>query len=263
MANGLKLDLETKEHHNFLPVRRPTRQELNNSDLDLIMLTSPHGWDPYNVDSSHTVIDLNGCDPYHVNSLRTITDLRSCPISHYLVTTIFRSFNEVKFKRKEAITPEDLISRWGIGLETSRLTLRGTYQAYTRETTNLSRRFKKSRVHSRFKALCGPYSQFYTDTLFSKVTSLRGNTCGQRFYNEARFYKLYPLKRKQEAHTMLFPLFELAGILSGKHSDRTPELITGSFLSILQKYRIRRTTTEPNTSKKIERKGRVLNLSRN
>ena len=83
MVNGLMLDLETKGPLTFLSVRQPTKQELNNSDLDLIMLTSPHGWDPYNVDSSRTVTDLNGCDPYHVNSLRTIMDLRSCPISHY------------------------------------------------------------------------------------------------------------------------------------------------------------------------------------
>ena len=76
MTNGLNLDLETIGPHSYLPVRRPTRQELNNSDLDLIMLTSPHG-----------------CDSYHVNSLRTITGLRSCPISHYLRTAIFRNFN--------------------------------------------------------------------------------------------------------------------------------------------------------------------------
>ena len=132
IAKGLRLGLETKVPLTFLPVRRLTKRELNNSDLNLIMLTSPHGWDPYNVDSSRIVTDLNGCDPYQVNSLRTITDLRYCPISHYLDTTISRNFNEVKFKRKNAITPEDLISRWGIGIETARLTLKGTYQEYTR-----------------------------------------------------------------------------------------------------------------------------------
>ena len=101
-------------------------------------------------------------------------------------------------------------------------------------------------MYSRFKTLCGPYSRFYTDTLLSKVTPLRGNTCGQVFYNKARFYKFYPLKRKQEVHTTLLPLFELAGIPSGMHSNRVPELITGSFASVLQKYKIRGTTTEPN-----------------
>ena len=78
------------------------------------MITSPHGWDPYNVDSSRTDTDLNGCDPYHVNFFRTITDLRSCPISHHLATTVFRNLNEVEFKRKKAITPENLMYRWDI-----------------------------------------------------------------------------------------------------------------------------------------------------
>ena len=112
-------------------------------------------------------------------------------------------------------------------------------------------------MYSRFKTLCGPYSRFYTDTLFSKVTPLRGNTCGQVFYNKARFYKFYPLKRKQEVHTTLLPLFELAEIPSRIHSDRAPELITGFFARILQKYIIRRTITEPNTPQqnRAEREG--------
>ena len=116
IANGLKLDLESKGPLTFRPVKRPTKRELNNSDLDLIMLTSPHGWDPQNVDSSRIVTDFNGCDPYHVNSLRTIADLISCSISHYLNTTILRNCDEVKFKRKKTITPEVLISRWFFGI---------------------------------------------------------------------------------------------------------------------------------------------------
>ena len=45
----------------------------------------------------------------------------------------------------------------------------------------------------------------------------------------------------------MLSLFELVGIPSGMNSDRTPKLITGSFGNILQKYWIRRTTTETNT----------------
>ena len=111
LQTAKNLDLKTKGSLTFLPVRRQKKQELNNSNLDLIMLTSLHGWDPYNVDVSRIVTDLNGCDPYHVNSFRTIAYLRSYPISHYLNTTIFRNFNEVKFKIKKDIIPEDLIYR--------------------------------------------------------------------------------------------------------------------------------------------------------
>ena len=134
--------------------------------------------------------------------------------------------------------------RWGIGIQTARLILASTYQEYTRATDALTRRLKTSRSHSRYSSLQGPYSQFYTDVLFSKVISLRGNTCGQVYFNKARFYKFYPLHSKKDVHNTLLPLIELVGIPAGMHCDRAPELITGRFGKLLQKYRIRRTTTE-------------------
>ena len=137
--------------------------------------------------------------------------------------------------------------RQGIGRERASKTLNSTFQEYTRSTDNLTRRFKTAQVHSRYRQLSGPYSQFYIDTLFARIVSLRGNTCGQVYFNKARFYKFYPLKHKREAHTTLLPLIQLAGIPEGMHSDRAPELIHGKFRSLLQRYRIRITTTEPNS----------------
>ena len=137
--------------------------------------------------------------------------------------------------------------RWGIGIDTARRTLKSTYQEYTRSADNLTRRFKTARVHSRYRSLTGPYSQFYMDTLFSSVISVRGNTCGHVYFNKAGFWKFYPLRKKEEVHTTLLPLIELAGIPSGIHSDRAPELIKGQFCSLLSKYRIRSTTTESNS----------------
>lgn len=91
--------------------------------------------------------------------------------------------------KKQAITPEDLVLRWGIRIQTARLTLASTYQEYTRATDVLTRRLKTSRAHSRYLTLEDPYSQFYTNVLFSKIISLRGNTCGQVYFDRARFYK--------------------------------------------------------------------------
>ena len=153
----------------------------------------------------------------------------------------------LRTSRKGSITPENLAFCWGIGINAARLTLQSTYQEYTRSADNLTRRFKTARVHSRYRQLHGPYSQFYMDTLFSKVTSIRGNTCGQVYFNRAGYYKFFPLKSKKHAHTTLLPLIELSGIPSGMHSDRAPELVKGQFSALLQKYRIRQTTTEPNS----------------
>ena len=237
-ADGVVLPLLLRGPLTYLPIRRPTSNELQNDELQVIALTSPHGWDPYGIDSLCKVISM-----------------AICPISHQLSSSIMRRVQPIQVKSRRAISPEDLVSRWGIGIESARSTLLSTYQEYTRESKNLSRRFKTSRAHSRFRTLFGPYSTFYTDTLFHKVVSLRGNTCGQIFYNKCRFYKFYPLKRKEDSHTTLLPLFTLAGIPSTMHSDRAPDLVSGTFGRILQKYRVRRTTTEPNTPQQNRAEG--------
>ena len=88
----------------------------------MVTLTSPDGWDPYGIDS-----------------LRSMTSVSICPISHLLTSLFVRTLQPAQLKQKRAISPEDLVSRWGIGIETTRLTLQSTYQEYTRETKNLSR----------------------------------------------------------------------------------------------------------------------------
>ena len=68
-----------------------------------------------------------------------MTSVSICPISHLLTNLFVRTLQPAQLKQKSAISPEDLVSRWGIGVETVRLTLQSTYQEYTRETKNLSR----------------------------------------------------------------------------------------------------------------------------
>ena len=151
--------------------------------------------------------------------------------------------------------------RWGTGIETACLTLSSTHQEYTRTTDSLTRRLKTSRANFRYPILEGPYAQFHTDVLLSKIVSLRGNTCGQVYYNRARFYKFYPLKSKKDVHITLLPLIELVGIPSGTHSDRAPELISGRFGTLLQTYRICRTTTESDSPWQNRAEGEGLNPS--
>ena len=45
----------------------------------------------------------------------------------------------------------------------------------------------------------------------------------------------------------MIPLIEMAGIPSGMHADRAPDLIAGNYSSLLKKYRIRQTTVESNS----------------
>ena len=94
----------------FLPVCRPSIQELNNADIQHIYLTSPHGWDPYDADSFSSIDSVQIC-----NKLAPMTN-EICDILQLRQTN-----------KKQAITPEDLVLRWGIGIQTARLTLTSTY----------------------------------------------------------------------------------------------------------------------------------------
>ncbi len=217
-----------------LSVRRPNLDELTNNELQVVTFTSPHGWDPYGNDSVTS---------YNLNSIRV-----SQPWDNLnLATTLPREITALGITRNRSITVEDLMNRWGICKETARVTLESTWQEYTRSADNLTRRFKTARVDSRYRQLMGPHSVFYTDTLFFNTTSIRGNKCGQVYFNKCNFYKFYPLKSKGESHTTLIPLLEVAGLPSRIHSDRAPDLISGKFSKLLQKYRIRQSTVETNS----------------
>ena len=204
----------------YIPSRRPTATELTNTQLLVIELTSPHGLDPYSEDSILTQHMLN---------------LKYSPSISTFLTKSNRSLSRLTLSNKRNLSLSLLTQRWGIGIETARLTLNSTYQDYTMSTDNLHRRFKMAQVHSRYRQLHGPFAQFYTDVLFFNVLSIRGNTCGQVYFNKARFYKFYPLKSKRDLYTMLLPLIETAGIPFGMHSDRAPDFISGNYCSLLQK----------------------------
>ena len=150
IADEITLPLLLKGPLAYLPIRRPTKYEVQDTNLQHIVLTSPHGWDPYGVDCFSSTDNTQNL-------------YQSCQVSTFLSRPLHQ-LNILYTTKHRSITPEDLMSRWGIGLETSRRTLRSTYQEYTRSADNLTRRFKTARVHSRYRQLTGPYSQFYMDT---------------------------------------------------------------------------------------------------
>ena len=234
MADGLTIPLHMHGPLSHFNARRPTFQEMNDENLQTICMTSSHGWDPYGSDS------LSFYDPSRLT-------INTCRVSFFLSTFPLNNIYHVSSSKKGSISVDDLMKRWGIGKHSATLTLQSTLQEYTRSADNLSRRFKTARVHSRFRQLLGPHSTFYTDTLFSNVKSLRGNTCGQVYYNRSHFFKFYPLENKKDAHETIIPLLTCAGMPSHIHSDRAPELIGGQFGSLLRKFRIRHTTSEPHS----------------
>jgi hypothetical protein len=82
--------------------------------------------------------------------------------------------------RKGTVSPDNLTRKWYIGVETARRTLERTTQLGDRDFLNIkgTRRLKHTVFQLMFRHL---KTDVYTDTMFSKVKSLRQNACAQVF----------------------------------------------------------------------------------
>jgi hypothetical protein len=63
--------------------------------------------------------------------------------------------------------------------------------------------------------------------MFSGVVSLRQNTCAQVYSTEFHRVKVYPMRRKADAHLTLSTLFHDVGVFHTIVPDNAPELIKG------------------------------------
>ena len=124
-------------------------------------------------------------------------------------------------EKRNALTPEILSRRWGIGLETARKTLSATTQAGVRNVLAPGERKVRQRLdHLKFPNLRGRY---YTDTMFSKVKSTRGHKAAQVFTNGHGYDRFYPLASKSLAGKALMSFIHDAGIPQLLVSDNSGE----------------------------------------
>jgi hypothetical protein len=162
--------------------------------------------------------------------------------------------------RHTIVSAETLSKLWNIGLETAQRTLRVTTQNGLRTAVHpITRRYRVDHLHLHRRRL---HTTFYTDTMFSKVQSLRGNRCAQVF-TDGRFTAVYPLTSKMHAGDALRELTsdvgvpdsliaDLAGEQSGDHTE---------FLRQIRRFDIRLHHTEKgrkNQNHKAEREIGIL-----
>ena len=96
-------------------------------------------------------------------------------------------------QRHSTVNAEELSRKWGIGLETARKTLKMTTQYGIRHALHpLRRRYRTDHLALGYHRLRSP---FYTDTLFSKVMSIKGNKCAQ-VYCGNNYVKVLPMVSK-------------------------------------------------------------------
>ena len=67
-------------------------------------------------------------------------------------------------------------------------------------------------------------TKVYSDTLISKVKSMRGNKYTQVFTNDVDYIKVIPMKTKSEARNALLTLFEDIGMPTHINTDGAKEM---------------------------------------
>lgn len=246
-------------HHGpvpYLQVRYPTMDE--RLHCERLRLTPPEDWNPYDMD----ILDnsLNVCKS-HITAVQTDSDFYDCPISYSLLhdtdSAVFddiRHVFEIKSDQTASkvisstgttLTPEDLSKLWRIGILTAKRTLNATTHQCIRTTGALTRRFRTDKAHMRYKTLTTKQGLFYVDTLFAKVKSIRGFTCGNLFTNCVGFRKFFPMDSQKQSVHSLQHFIEVVGLPHAIHSDNHKSFMEGNFRRHCRKYHIKQTFTEP------------------
>ena len=221
----------------YIHIRYPTDE-----DMELytwIKITDTATWNPYEKDYNLSSVETNNND-YHFNK----------PIQYdELYTSILNSVSisgTSSNPKNKCLTPEALSSLWKIPLHIAKHTIKSIlFSSIRTNEGRMSRRFRTDTYQRRYNRLGGEYSRFYTDTLFSKVRAITGDTCAQLYTNRTGFTKLYPMQKESNAHETLGRFIHQVGIPHELHSDGAKALIHGEYRKKLKKYEIQTTETEP------------------
>jgi hypothetical protein len=150
-------------------------------------------------------------------------------------------------ERHSSVTFENLSRKWNIGLETAKRTLQVTTQRGIRTAVHpLHRRYRVDHLHLNRRRLNGDW---FTDTLFSKVISIQGNTCAQVFTNGS-FTTVHPLDSKAKVAQALTEFADDVGIPDSLLSDGAPEIVgpRTDFMKEVNRLKIRLKRSEAGRS---------------
>jgi hypothetical protein len=99
--------------------------------------------------------------------------------------------------RHSQVTAEEVARKFRCGIELAKQTLKTTTQRGVRHAIHpLHRRYRVDHLHLNRRRL---NDTFYTDTLFSRVKSIKGHKCAQ-VYTNGKFTKVYPMESKSSAN---------------------------------------------------------------
>jgi len=253
----LRLPLQLKGVLSYLPVHYPSEEEL--TSCPWIELTSDAEWNP-TCQSFEENERLIASDDHHdliknrvIANIDTMMDSispQASPIElhdsslYHTITNMIASTTSTN--RKSSITPEQLSTRWNIGIETAARTINATTQLAIRQAIHpLQRRYRTEIMQLRYPRLGGRHGRFHTDTFFAKTPSLSGATMAQLYTNDVDFTKVFPMRNKSDAPDTLISFMQDVGIPSVLHTDDARELTQGRMGEIIKKAWIKPTQSEP------------------
>jgi hypothetical protein len=204
--------------------RSPSDEELQDTTLLRIELTSKRPWDPRDMQVSQishysdttfqplrVIISETNALPQpvfqHVDPRSDDFDLAS--VDPLLTAGPYQSINETHYvqrvdsdvpvrrtfistERHSNATAEALSERFGIGIHRARRTLDATLQNGVRSALlPLERRYRADRRFDKRILKC----RMSTDTAYFPVKSLHGKTCSQIYYEKGGFYSVYHMAK--------------------------------------------------------------------
>jgi hypothetical protein len=252
----------------FFKTRVPTTWEMDNCRT--IVMTDDAIWEPDNVSIAQILSDRDSYSDklYSISDVFSDIRLTSKMVSAVQVHTIKREpltnssllekrtdtnhenqtanmINKnisylIAKNRHSHITAEEVAKRFRCGLETARRTLKATTQNGIRHAIHpLTRRYRVDHLNLNRRRL---NDTFYTDTLFSRVKSLKGFTCAQ-VYTNGRYTRVFPmaLKSSENIAQTLRDFVDDVGIPNTLVCDLATEQV-GSYTPMMREvrhYRIR------------------------
>ena len=198
----------------FIQLRRPTEDELDT--LAPVDITGEDEWDPYGNNK-------------HQQTFASLQSFVNDDIDDWLLEYPDRTIFAVNMsKPKDSLTPEYLSQLWQCGLEMAKRTIEATTCKHYRHTSRgITKRFKPTRDFMRYHQIRIPAGEFFTDTMMSKVRSVRGHTCAQIYGNEFGYIKAYPMETHDQTNLgdSLTLMIQDVGVMQKLHTDNAPEMI--------------------------------------
>jgi hypothetical protein len=106
----------------------------------------------------------------------------------------------------------------------------------------MTRRLKVSNYQLSFRHL---KVDLFTDTMFSKVKSVRGNTCAEVYVADNGWIRVFPMKEKKAVPETLDFLFQRHGVPRSITVDDAPEQMGGDFKKKCLKAGVHHKAIEP------------------